>query len=60
VANRAAGKPPDDDPIIVALRADIVTRRPSDSVDLKDMRRYVNTESGHENGWIALTKHRTP
>jgi protease PrsW len=32
-----AGKPLDDDPIIVALRADIVTRRPTGSVDIKRM-----------------------
>jgi hypothetical protein len=32
-----AGKPLDDDPIIVALRTDIVTRRQTGSVDIKRM-----------------------
>jgi hypothetical protein len=32
-----AGKPLDDDPIIVALRTDIVTRRPTGSVEIKRM-----------------------
>ncbi len=32
-----AGKPVDDDPIIVGLRADIVTRRPTNIVDIKRM-----------------------
>ncbi len=32
-----AGRPLDDDPIIGALRADIVTRRPDDDVDIRSM-----------------------
>ena len=46
-----AGKPQDDDPIIDALRADIVTRRPDNSVDIKRMLAGIlNKEVGHEQG----------
>lgn len=41
-----AGQPVDDDPIIAALRADIVTRRPTSSVDIKRILNGIFEQEG--------------